>query len=223
MRHIILTGLALSLLSLPAFAQKPAAKPYTFSQQDKDFIHEVGAGNLAEVQLGQLAEKKATDPAVREFVRWMATDHQLANTRLQAITKSQFGPPALTIKDQTLKQKLEVLNGAQFDEEYVNAMVQDHQQDIPKFQKEAEQGQYLELRTYARNLGPALHQHLTEAQELQSLAKNASGSGAGSEGTSGSSTRAPKKTIVAARPSARCSSRLARSTAARAAPSAGTT
>ena len=48
------------------------------SQQDKTFVHEAGAGNLAEVEPGQLAEQKAADPAVREFGRWMATDHGFA-------------------------------------------------------------------------------------------------------------------------------------------------
>ena len=49
------------------------------SQQDKTFIHEAGAGNLAEAEMGQLAEQKAITPAIKEFGRWMATDHGFAN------------------------------------------------------------------------------------------------------------------------------------------------
>jgi putative membrane protein len=60
------------LTAMPASAQ-------SFSRQDKTFICEAGAGNLAEAELGKLAEQKAAAPAVKEFGRWMATDHGFAN------------------------------------------------------------------------------------------------------------------------------------------------
>lgn len=35
--------------------------------------------------MGKLAEQKATDPAIQEFVRWMVTDHEFLNRRLRAV------------------------------------------------------------------------------------------------------------------------------------------
>src|ERR1700745_4530969 len=70
------------LTAAPAWAQ-------SLSQQDKTFVHEAGAGNLAEAELGKLAEQKAATPAVKEFGRWMATDHSFANKWLAAILREE--------------------------------------------------------------------------------------------------------------------------------------
>ena len=51
---------------------------------------QAGAGSLAEADLGDLAVKKGATPAVREFGRWMYTDHGLvANNWLKAIVAAQ--------------------------------------------------------------------------------------------------------------------------------------
>ncbi|MBV8574934.1 MAG: DUF4142 domain-containing protein [Acetobacteraceae bacterium] len=74
--------------AVPAWAQNTAATAQSLSQQDKNFIQEAGAGSLAEAELGQLAEQRAATPAVREFGRWMYTDHGLtANNWLAAILR----------------------------------------------------------------------------------------------------------------------------------------
>src|ERR1700745_3622331 len=70
------------LTAAPAWAQ-------SLSQQDKTFVHEASAGNLAEPELGKLAEQKAAAPAVKEFGRWMATDHGFARKWLGAIPREE--------------------------------------------------------------------------------------------------------------------------------------
>ena len=128
------------LVTAPVWAQNATGAP-TLSQQDKTFIQEAGAGNLAETELGKLAEQKATTPAIKEFGRWMATDHGLiANKWLAAILRveNESFQPSLTAEQKQLKQKLEGLSGTQFDQEYVQHMVQDHEKTIPVFEKRGE-------------------------------------------------------------------------------------
>ena len=127
------------LVAAPVWAQNTTAGSQTLSQQDKTFVHEAGAGNLAEAELGQLAEQKATTPAVKEFGRWMATDHGLANKWLAAIMREEHEgfQPSLTAEQRQLKQKLEGLSGTEFDQQYVEHMVQDHEKTVPVFEKEA--------------------------------------------------------------------------------------
>jgi putative membrane protein len=150
------------LATAPAWAQ-------TLSQQDKTFIQEAGAGNLAEAELGQVAEQKAATPAVKEFGRWMYTDHGLtANNWLAAILRQEHESfqPTLTADQKQLKQKLEGLSGAQFDQQFIDHMVQDHEKTIPIFEKEAREGHNPALKSYAQGLTPVLQQHLAEAKEL---------------------------------------------------------
>src|SRR5205823_1520372 len=109
---------------------------------DKDFLNKASQGGEAEVELGQLAADKASDPKVKDFGQRMVTDHGQANQKLQQIAQqSGVTPPTgLDPKDQSLKDRLSKLSGKQFDRVYMQNMVKDHQQDISDFQKEAQNG-----------------------------------------------------------------------------------
>ncbi len=178
------------LVAAPVWAQNTTAGSQTLSQQDKTFIHEAGAGNLAEAELGQLAEQKAATPAVKEFGRWMATDHGLANKWLAAILREEHESfqPSLTAEQTQLKQKLEGLSGAQFDQQYVEHMVQDHEKTVPVFEKEAKEGHNPAIKSYAENLNPVLEQHLIEVKELAGNSGMAAREGANATQRSGSSS-----------------------------------
>ena len=171
------------LATAPAWAQ-------TFSQQDKTFIQEAGAGNLAEAEMGQLAEQKATTPAIKEFGRWMATDHGFANKWLAAISREEHEnfQPALTAEQTEMKRKLEGLSGAQFDQYYVQHMVGDHEKTVPVFEKEAKEGHNPAIKTYAQYLTPVLEQHLAEIKELAGGSGVAAREGATAAERTGSST-----------------------------------
>ncbi len=176
------------LIAAPAWAQ--GASPQSLSSQDKTFIQHAAAGNLAEANLGQLAEQKAAAPAVKEFGRWMNTDHTFANQWLIGLGKeiNQSVQPAMTAKDQALMQKLRGLNGKQFDQQYLQAMVQDHQATVAAVQKEASQGQNPKIKGYAEDVLPMLKQHLAEARELSNNSSIAANTGTRATEGSGSST-----------------------------------
>jgi putative membrane protein len=138
------------LVAAPVWAQNTTAGPQTLSQQDKTFVHEAGAGNLA--------EQNAATPAVKEFALWMATDHGLANKWLAAIfgEEHESFQPSLTAEQKQLKQKLKGLSGTQFDQQYVEHMVQNHEKTVPVFEKEAKEGHNPAIKSYAKNLTPVL-------------------------------------------------------------------
>jgi putative membrane protein len=191
MRALLASAPACALLAVPAWAQNASSTgAQTMSQQDKTFVHEAGAGSLAEIEPGQLAEQKAADPAVREFGRWMATDHGFANRGLEAIPREehQSAQPALTAEQKQEKQRLEGLSGAQFDQQYIQHMVQDHEKTIPLFQKEAKEGHNQAIKSFAENLTPVLDQHLAEAKELAGNDGMAAGQGTNATQRSGSSS-----------------------------------
>jgi putative membrane protein len=194
MRALLAAASACALLvAAPAWAQNASTGAQTLSQQDKTFIQEAGAGNLAEAELGQVAEQKATAPAVKEFGRWMYTDHGLtANPWLAAILRQEHETfqPTLTAEQKQLKQKLEGLSGAQFDQQFIEHMVQDHEKTIPVFEKEAREGHNPALKSYAQGLTPVLQQHLAEVKELAGTGGVAREGATGAERTG---TSAPQR------------------------------
>lgn len=162
------------------------------SQQDKTFVEQAGAGNLGEADLGDLAVKKGATPAVKEFGRWMYTDHGLvANNWLKAIMSAQGETfePSLTAEQKQMRQKLEGLSGRQFDREYIEAQVTVHEKTIPKFEAEANQGQNPMLKNFAQSMVPVLQQHLAEARALAGGAATAAGERSNATERSGSSTQ----------------------------------
>ena len=138
-----------------------------YAQADAKFVKEASAGGLAEVQLGQLAEQKAQNQAVKDFGQRMVSDHSKANQELKAVATSEAMPvsTSLSPSDAALKSKLEALSGATFDKAYMSAMVKDHKNDIAAFKKEASSGKDAKIRRFASETLPTLQDHLSMAQK----------------------------------------------------------
>jgi putative membrane protein len=85
------------------------------------------AGN-AEVKLGQLAAERAQSSQVKEFAQMMVRDHTKAGNELkQAVSRHDVSlPTGLDDEHQRLYDRLSRLRGAEFDREYMKAMVDGH-------------------------------------------------------------------------------------------------
>jgi putative membrane protein len=103
---------------------------------EKDFINHVLSDGTAEVELGKMAAERASNPEVKRFAQMMVDDHTKAGTELKAIaTKYGVQPmPKVDDKHQDLMERLSKLRGAQFDREYIDAMVDDHQNAVDSLQ-----------------------------------------------------------------------------------------
>jgi putative membrane protein len=192
MKSLLVAASACALLiAAPAWAQNAPTGAQSLSQQDKSFIQEAGAGNLAEAELGQLAEQKAANPGVKVFGRWMYADHGLvANKWLAAILQEHHESfqPTLTAEQKQMRQKLEGVSGTQFDQQYAEMMVQDHEKTIPVFEREAKEGHNPLIKRYAGDLIPVLQQHLAGAKELAGGSGMAAGQGTSATQRSGTSS-----------------------------------
>ncbi|HTV90568.1 MAG TPA: DUF4142 domain-containing protein [Stellaceae bacterium] len=183
------------LAAAPAWAQNGAASAAGtagLSAQDQAFVKAAGAGNLGEADLGTLAEQEGATPAVREFGRWMATYHGLvAEKWLAAIMADQHQSfhPTLSAQNEQLRRRLATLSGRRFDRGYIDAQVKAHEMTVPKFEKEAREGENPMLQLYARALTPVLEQHLAEAKALAGEGAAVAGAGANATAQSGGSTR----------------------------------
>src|ERR1700733_5389427 len=109
---------------------------------DTHFAKEAAQGGMAEVKLGQLAQEKGSNDAVKSFGKRMVDDHSKAGDKLKdaAATENISLPDGIAATDQATYDRLLKLNGAAFDRAYAKDMVKDHETDVAAFQKEANGG-----------------------------------------------------------------------------------
>jgi putative membrane protein len=168
MTRLLLAASAASLIGMaPAFAQTTRAANH-LSSQDHTFVRMAAQSNMAEIQAGQLAETRAATPAVREYGRWMVTDHTMMNQMLQGIAHHEGLEVPTSPNAEQMRQAAELKNqqGTRFDTTYITAQVQDHESSVKAFQTEASAGQNMMLKRLAQSGLPVLQQHLTEARAL---------------------------------------------------------
>lgn len=136
---------------------------------EKHFLNDAAMGGLAEVELGQLASEKAGDSQVKEFGQRMVQDHSKANEELKSLASSKGVTPPTSPKpkDMTLKNKLSGMSGQQFDQQYMKAMVRDHQHDVAEFQKMANNAKDSDVKNFAAKTLPILQEHLKQAQSIE--------------------------------------------------------
>lgn len=146
----------------------PTQGSSTLGDLDQRFVTEAARGGLAEVQLGQLASQNASSDAVREFGQRMVTDHTQANNQLQQIAsgKGITLPTDLGTENQAMLDRLSSLTGTEFDRQYMQHMLQDHNEDVSLFQQQSQQGEDADLRAFASQTLPVLQEHLQLAQTI---------------------------------------------------------
>jgi putative membrane protein len=150
----------------------PAAQPSVTAdiRNDLPFMQEAASANLMEIQLGQLAQAKASNAAVKQFAQRMVNDHRALEQQVTSTASQNKIALNATINAQHQAQvsRLQSLSGSQFDQSYMSLMIQDHQTDVTKFQQESSSANSAQVRDLAAKSLPVLQQHLTLAQQVGS-------------------------------------------------------
>jgi len=156
-----------------ASAAKPAqeatrATGGSMDRTDRQFLERAATGGMMEVELGQLAQQKASNAKVKEFGARMVSDHGKSNDQLKQIATSKGAQPPASVdtKHRQDMQKLESMQGMDFDREYMRHMVADHRKDIAEYRKQAESGKDADLKAFAAQTLPTLQEHLKLAQSV---------------------------------------------------------
>ena len=129
---------------------------------DLAFMNAAAPGGMAEVELGKLAAGKAENAEVKAFAQKMVEDHSKAGEELKqlAAQKKVSLPPDLMPAHKQLMEKLSKLSGAEFDKEYVKAMVADHNKDVTAFESASKTAGDTDLKAFATKTLPTLKMHL---------------------------------------------------------------
>jgi putative membrane protein len=146
----------------------PLAAAWAADNPDATFYKHAAEGGIAEVEMGNLAQKKSHSQAVKDFGAMMVKDHSEANDKLKTVAESKGVslPTSASVGQMASRAKLEVLSGDTFDKSYIKGMIKDHQEDIAEFNKEATSGQDPEARAFAKSTLPTLKAHLKKIQAV---------------------------------------------------------
>ena len=154
-------------------AQPPST---TTDSGEHDFVLHAAMSNMAEIQLGHMATKKAQHPDVKRFAQTMIDDHVKAQ---QQLADAAYGagirwPTKLDETHRQIQQRLSKLSDEQFDREYMKAMVDGHR-DVEKVlaarvsKGEAQPGQVslsAKVNQWAAKTLPDVRAHLKEAEQV---------------------------------------------------------
>ena len=154
-----------------ALAQSSGFGPPTRDTEDRLFIEQAAQGGLAEVELGKLAQKRASSDAVKQFGARMAEDHSKANDELKKLAASRNITLASTPDRKTQKELADLGKTKRFDHEYMELMVSDHRKDVADFRKQAQAAKGSDVKAFAQKTLPTLEDHLKQAETTKAALK----------------------------------------------------
>jgi putative membrane protein len=140
------------------------------SESTREFILAAATDGLLEMEAAKLAESRAQTEPVRQFARMMAEHHARANEELAALArrKNVEVPKALDEKAQDRLDGLRDETGRDFDEEYLDFMIDEHQRVIREFERQAErEGEDPDVKGWASQTLPTLRTHLDQAKRTE--------------------------------------------------------
>lgn len=149
-------------------ASAPSSQATGQAAADSAYIREAASMNAFEVRAGTLASQRASNNAVKQFGRQMVTDHGNMVRQWTSLALKSGLPTNVTLNSlqQQSVDQLSKRSGADFDRAYMQAMVEDHDQDASTLQRIAAGAQSTEVRQLAATGVTATQQHLAQAQQL---------------------------------------------------------
>jgi putative membrane protein len=132
-------GCAMAVLSPAMFGQ---------SSDDKAFVKHAAEGGWAEIEMGKLAEQKASSPEVKQFGPRMVVDHTKLNEDMKPVAMKMgvSVPTSPSVAEKAKYEELKMKSGPAFDKAYMKAMVEDHQKDLDEFNTEYNNTKYEPLK-----------------------------------------------------------------------------
>lgn len=146
-----------------------AAGGGALSKGDRKAISDMAMANMAEVEMGKLAQAKGSSEQVRSFGQQMVDDHGKALSEVQALAQAKGVtlPAALDSKHRKEADALGAMSGAAFDQAYMErAGVRDHKAVHGRLSRIESSARDPELKAMAAKMKPVVQQHLNSAQQM---------------------------------------------------------
>ena len=118
---------------------------------DDAFVQDVAAKTLAQIELSRVAVNKATNANVKIFAQQLIADHDAAAAKLKGIIGGQSiaWPDQLDDKHRETADSLATKQGADFERDYLKAVVEGHQDLAAKLESRLDVQSLAEWKTAA--------------------------------------------------------------------------
>jgi putative membrane protein len=178
-----LAGTAAIAFSFPAWPADNA----------QDFVNKAAVGGMFEVESSKLADTAVQDGSVKDFAHMMVTDHTAANTKLEKIADEQklSVPLALDAEHQAVLDNLNSAKGKSFDQAYVQAQRDAHDEAVSFFEGYAKNGDNASLKAFASETLPTLKMHQDKIQHIAMDAQPKTKAGTDTNGATDSAAPVP--------------------------------
>ena len=148
LRHIVtFSGCSKTGGTKPPASEQAGARPGAVGtggaganvKSDGDFVRDVAVKNMAEVELSRMALDKARNLDIKSFAQTVIDDHSAAVSKLKNVVSGQpiEWPAQLDEKHRKTADELAQKQGANFDRDYVTAMVEGHQDLTAKLESDS--------------------------------------------------------------------------------------
>jgi putative membrane protein len=150
-------------------AVRDDAGTHEAGSRDEDFVREAASGGFMELELARLAQQNAQSQRVKNFAAIIVREHTRANEELRTIAsnKNITFPAAMEDSDNSKINDLQEERGVDFDRKFMDQMVDDHEKNVEKFKKQAEDGSDPELKAFATKILPVLIAHQDSARIIK--------------------------------------------------------
>jgi putative membrane protein len=135
---------------------------------DSKFVQETLQDDVLELRLAQLAEQKATKPAVKQFAQRLISDYTSSHARWSGVATGS-GVSVRTAIGPKHRQKLDRLqrtSGTDFDRAYISTVIEHLQSIVPYYQNEGRSASSAQVRNLVQSELPTLQQNLAQARRI---------------------------------------------------------
>jgi putative membrane protein len=140
-------------------------------KDDDDFVRDVALKNMAELELSRMAVDKAANPQIKAFAQKLISDHDAAGSKLKGVVSGQpiEWPSQLDDKHRETADALVKKQGADFERDYVKAMIESHQDLAAKLESRLDVQSLTDWKTAAagRTSSNKLPEPTTALQDVQ--------------------------------------------------------
>jgi putative membrane protein len=177
MRHLTLTScILLAIFALQGCRRDrnvEAARenrPPSASPAAQDFMMKTAEADLSEIDMARLALQTSSNAEIRDYAKMIQSEHTTALEALRDLMKDKgVSQPQVASADARQDIRgMSGLSGPEFDREFINTMVADHQKAVDSFHDQIAITQDPDVMKYAEDLSPRLKMHLEKAERLQS-------------------------------------------------------
>ncbi len=146
----------------------PPPAENTVPRGDRRFFRKASRLGEQEVVLSRIAADRAIHPQVRSFAAEMAREHSTVNEELAALARRKGAQwetrDRVEVREE--ERKWNAKKGDDFDEDYLDAIIDAHQDTVDVLENGAE-SKDPEIAAFANRTLPTVKAHLARAQSLE--------------------------------------------------------